>query len=53
MLSDNIDVERTIINRKNDKKMIMIIALIGVGALGYIAAKVISGYSLEAVGVGA
>ena len=39
--------------RKKDKKMTMIVALIGVGTLGLLAANVVSSYTMEAVGANA
>ena len=39
--------------RKKDKKMTMIVALIGVATLGLLAANVISSYTMEAVGANA
>ena len=39
--------------RKQDKKMTMIVALIGVGTLGLLAANVVSSYTMEAVGANA
>ena len=39
--------------RKKDKKMTMIVALIGVATLGLLAANVVSGYTMEAVGANA
>ena len=39
--------------RKKDKKMTMIVALIGVATLGILAANVVSSYTMEAVGANA
>ena len=39
--------------RKKDKKMTMIVALIGVSTLGLLAANVVSSYTMEAVGANA
>ena len=39
--------------RKKDKKMTMIVALIGVATLGLLPANVVSSYTLEAVGANA
>ena len=49
--SHKIEIKKKV--KTEDKKMTMIVALIGVATLGILAANVVSSYTMEAVGANA